>query len=151
MIAADKARAHEFRQGDFATLSAKNIHLKTPGKKKLCPAWLGPFKPVRPVGSQAFQLELPPSMKIHDVFHVSLLRPYKCRPGQAVPAPVTYDGGDAEYEIECVLSHRNSGRTLQYLVKWSGYSEEHNSWEPASSFDNAVDAVQDFWQRLCRD
>ena len=44
-----------------------------------------------------------------------------------------------------VISHRISGRALHYVVKWSGYTEEHNSREPASKFDDAVDAAQDYW------
>jgi hypothetical protein len=38
---------------------------------------LGPFLVVKKINDIAFCLELPPSMKIHLVFHVFLLKPYK--------------------------------------------------------------------------
>ena len=38
---------------------------------------IGPFLVVKQINDIAFRLELPPSMKIHPVFHISLLEPYK--------------------------------------------------------------------------
>jgi hypothetical protein len=37
----------------------------------------GPFSIIRIMGKTFYQLELPPQWKIHDVFHASLLLPYK--------------------------------------------------------------------------
>jgi Chromo (CHRromatin Organisation MOdifier) domain len=41
---------------------------------------------------------------------------------------------EEEYEVEQVLDSRHFGRKkqLQYLLKWKGYFEVHNSWEPAN-------------------
>ena len=52
-------------------LNSKNI--KSKRNKKLEHKFLGPFKVLRPVGTQAYELELPKSWKIHPFFHVSLL------------------------------------------------------------------------------
>ena len=38
---------------------------------------LGPFTIIECIGTQAYRLELPKSMKIHPVFHVVLLERYK--------------------------------------------------------------------------
>ena len=43
--------------------------------RKLTPKFVGPLKVVKQITPVAYELELPKSMKIHDVFHVSLLRP----------------------------------------------------------------------------
>lgn len=55
----------------------------------------GPYAVVERVGTHAYRLQLPETMKIHDVFHISLLRPYHAPtyPGQAttVPGPVEVD------------------------------------------------------------
>ena len=37
---------------------------------------LGPFAVIGPIGGSAFRLDLPPSLKIHPVFHISLLEPH---------------------------------------------------------------------------
>src|ERR1700677_174271 len=62
-------------------LVVKNINQARPSKK-LSDRFLGPFKVVEPVGHQAYRLKLLKTMKIHPVFHVSLLEPYHRREGE---------------------------------------------------------------------
>ena len=62
--------------GDWVLLNAKNIRTKRP-TKKLAPKHYGPFKVLDKIGSRSFRLELDKRWKIHNVFHVSLLEPYK--------------------------------------------------------------------------
>ena len=72
-------------------------------------------------------------MKIHNVFHVDLLLPYKEMEayGQAYsrPAPDLIKGKE-EYEVESIRDARRYGRgqKLQYLVHWKGYPASDNSW-----------------------
>ena len=58
--------------GDKVWLSSKHITTKRPSRK-LDHKLLGPFEIIKPVGSLAYELKLPPTMKIHPVFHLSLL------------------------------------------------------------------------------
>ena len=44
--------------------------------KKLSPKVCGPYVITKKVGEQAYELLLPPKLKIHNVFHVSLLKKY---------------------------------------------------------------------------
>jgi hypothetical protein len=37
------------------------------------------------------------------------------------------------YDIETVLKYRGRGRTKQGLVKWKGYGEKFNTWEPVKN------------------
>jgi len=62
--------------GDLAMLNARNIRTKGPSKK-LSPKLYGPFKVLERKGSRAYKLEISPGWKIHPVFHVSLLEPYR--------------------------------------------------------------------------
>ncbi|KAG8478536.1 hypothetical protein CXB51_028289 [Gossypium anomalum] len=56
------------------------------GKKgKLSSRFIGPYRVLKRVGPVAYQLELPPELvKIHDVFHVSMLRRYCSDPTHVV-------------------------------------------------------------------
>jgi hypothetical protein len=73
---------------------------------------------------------------IHDVFHASLLRPYKeteQKGANYTRPPPDLVQGEAEYEVEAIINHRYQGRNraLQYLLKWKGYPDADNTWEPA--------------------
>jgi hypothetical protein len=87
---------------------------------------------VKKISSVAYQLDLPTHMKIHDVFHIDLLTPYKemeqYGPAYTPPPPDIIDGHE-EQEVEAILDVRRKGqnRNWQYLIKWKGYpSSETN-------------------------
>jgi hypothetical protein len=41
------------------------------------------------------------------------------------------EGGEVEYEVECIRDSRTRRGKLEYLVHWKGYSREEDTWEPA--------------------
>ena len=45
------------------------------------------------------------------------------------PAPELIKG-QLEWKVEEILNSRQYRHKLQYLIKWKGYSDAHNSWEP---------------------
>jgi hypothetical protein len=45
--------------------------------------------------------------------------------------------GEEEYEVERILDSRKWRGTLQFLVKWKGYTNEHNLWETKTNLKNA--------------
>src|SRR5713226_290905 len=115
----------------------EGTHLRLPYQAtKLAPKRYGPFEITREISPVAYQLCLPIAWNIHNVFHTSLLSPYRetdtHRPNYSRPPPDLIEG-EEEYEVEKVINHRYTGktRTLQYLVKWKGYLEADNTWEPA--------------------
>ena len=112
---------------------------------------LGPFVIIKKVGFFAFRLELPPSMKIHLVFHISLLEPHVANlfPGRVVevPLPIQVDGLP-EFEVNSILDSRFRRRKLQYLVDWVGYDDSERTWESAENITHASDAISNFHSRF---
>ena len=149
---ADKKRRRvDFKEGDMVLLRSKNIALKGVGTPKLMPRWLGPFKIVELVGKVAARLELPSTAKIHDVFHVSLLKHYRSDGSVQPPPAALIVDGDEEYVVEMVLAHRVQGKShpkTEFLVKWEGYAVEHNTWEPEENLQNAPDKLAEYWARV---
>ena len=152
-VASGKAREHPFLPGERGLLSSKKNKGRSSGTSKLQPRWLGTFKLIRMVGTQAAELELPSTMKVHDGFHVSLLKPFRARPGEAANPPVVYADGDQEFDVECIKGHRATKHILKYLVHWAGYKPEHDSWEPSAALCNCPAVVKSYWakQRLQAD
>ena len=86
-----------YQTGDLVWLNTKNIRTRHPCKK-LDNKWIGLFKMLKTVGSCACYLELPHTLKIYPVFHVSLLHltPANPIPGQSNEHPGPVIGQDTD-------------------------------------------------------
>ena len=139
-----------YKVGDQVWLDATNLRLPHQ-KSKIAPKRYGPFQITKEVSPVAYRIALPPAWQIHDVFHASLLVPYHETsahgPNFSKPPPDIIDG-EEEYEVETIKAHRHHGRNhqLQYLIKWKGYPDSDNTWEPASQI-HAPDLVKNYHQR----
>jgi hypothetical protein len=133
-----------YKEGDLAWLLRRNVKTTRPSGK-LDFKKLGPFKVLAKISSHAYKLDLPSSMKIHPVFHVSLLEPVAQDPlpdqVNPPPLPIIVEG-EEEYFIEEILDVKAKG-PLKYLVKWAGYSLP--TWE---LYENVKDcaALDKFYQ-----
>lgn len=51
------------------------------------------------------------------------------------------------YEIQYIITHRGYDETLEFLVKWKGYSKKVNSWVKYSDF-TSPDLIIAYWKSL---
>jgi hypothetical protein len=100
-----KRRRHlEWKVGDKVLLSTKNLKHLAGDARKLWPKFIGPFDVLQRVGELSYRLNLPEDYKIHDVFHVSLLKPYlDAGPDQDTPPPPLFFSGTPEWEVEHII------------------------------------------------
>jgi len=96
------------------------------------------------VSSNAVVLKLPPSFEVDAPINVSWLHPYKPPTilGQQImlQPPVEVEG-EEEYVVEEILDSCLRHNKLEFLVKWEGYTNENNLWEPEDNCSNAHNAV----------
>lgn len=89
-------RSMEFSVGDWVWL--RILHRPTqslvPGARgKLAPRFAGPFPVLERIGQVAYRLKLPDHARIHDVFHVGVLKPFRGTPPTTVPVlPPLHNG-----------------------------------------------------------
>jgi hypothetical protein len=145
------AASQKFIVDQQVWLEGTNIKTTHP-KAKLAPQRHGPFKILSTTPTNS-QLKLPPSWRIHPVFHNSLLTPYKETPehgpNYTQPPPKIVEGEDEHYEVEIILNARPTPnkRGIQYLVKWKGYPDSENSWIPSSGMKHTQNLVHEFHSR----
>ncbi|SAM05897.1 hypothetical protein [Absidia glauca] len=55
---------------------------------------------------------------------------------------------DNEYEVERVMDHRQDGSETEYLIKWKGYDNSFNTWEPEENILSATSLVKEYFANL---
>ncbi|XP_055809542.1 uncharacterized protein LOC129879849 [Solanum dulcamara] len=117
-----------------------------------------PFRIVAKVGKILYRLELPPHLKVHLVFHASVLKPYhedKDDPsrGESSRAPLTITAFH-DRDIEAIMDYqakqkRGQQATAMFLVHWKGQSPEEATWERYQDLWQFRDKIREFLQQQC--
>ncbi|QRV81614.1 Transposon Tf2-7 polyprotein [Ceratobasidium sp. AG-Ba] len=114
---------HEYKVGDKVWLVGQNITTRQPSKK-LDNKKSGPFVISEKISSHVYRLELPKTMRTHNVFHINLLTPFTedkdFHRRQARPPPIVTEEGEEEYEVDHVVAWEQQKNGLYYQVRWKG-------------------------------
>jgi len=128
-----------YRVGDLVMLNGRNIQTRRPSRK-LDHKNHGPFQVEKIVSPLAVKLTLPRKWKIHDVFHVSLVEPFRVGSRETPdPSKVLREADNIEnseeYDVDEVMASIKKGRRVLYLVKWLDYPDRRD-WtkEPFDNF-----------------
>ena len=100
----------EFQVGDKVFFKAKggNISLQLGNCKKLVARFFRPFEVLNRIGPIAYELSLPPIVKIHNIFHVSLLNKYVYDSSHVIDWFVIQVEPEREFQVQpiCILDKR---------------------------------------------
>lgn len=143
----------DFKQGDRVLVNPHSlgwVDAKGAGAK-LKQRWIGPFEVLQRINPKVFRLKMSDKYPGFPVFNIEHLKKYEeSAPtmGERTVMPESRRSKveSPEYEVESIVGHRRSGRALQYLIRWSGYGPQYDSWEPASGLKNAPALVHKYRQ-----
>lgn len=120
-LADSKHRELHFSKGDWVwlRLHQRQIPSLAPGLNiKLCPCFFGPYKVISKVGSVAYHLEMPEQSGVHNVFHVSTLKPFHGIPPGHVSILPPLHHEQVQLQLANVLRARLNRGVWELLVQW---------------------------------
>ena len=120
----------------FLKVSSWRKILRFGKKGKLSPRFIGPYEVLERIGLVAYRLALPLELaKLHDVFHVSMLRRYHSNDLHILPVQEIQVQEDLSYDEESkaimareVKQLRNKQVPLVKLL-WQYHGREEATWE----------------------
>ena len=137
-----KRRDIPYEVGDkvFLKVSPWRKILRFGKKGKLSPRFIGPYEVLERIGPMAYPLALPLELaKLHNVFHVSMLRRYRSDESHILPVQDVQVQVDASYDEEpkAILARevkqlRNKQLSL-VKVFWQHHGREEATWEPKAT------------------
>jgi len=115
-----RGKGEKYRVKDLVLLSTKDLkwQMKERRLEKLMECFVGPYKIKGIISSNAIELELPKTIKIHPIVNVSRVQPYKPQvEGQkkTPPKPVIIEGKE-EFEVEKILNKQVVREKEKFLV-----------------------------------
>ena len=134
---------------DEVWLNARNLNTARPSVK-LDDHNVGPYRVCKVFENPlVIQLDLPGQMKIHPIFHASLLQHAATDPlpgqRQEPRDPVVAEDGQREWYVDSILNSKYDRRynppLLKYYVNWEGY---HATWEPFNLLTNCDQAIEEY-------
>jgi hypothetical protein len=142
----DKAhRAVSYKVDDWVLLRLRqrpvaSLPQATTGKLK--PRYFGPYRITELINEVAVRLALPPQARLHDVFHVGLLKKFHGTPPDAPPPLPPVHHGAIAPEPERAVRRRLVRGVQQVLVQWKGQSSASATWEDVEPFCARYPAFQ---------
>jgi len=133
----NKHRAVAYDVGDWVLLRLRNrpvASMSLAPKGKMQPRFFGPYQVTEVINEAAVRLALPPQAKIHDVFHVGLLKKWVGTPPTSTPALPELLHGAVVPEPERVVRSRLARGIKQVLVRWKGQPASAATWEDWEEF-----------------
>ena len=143
--AADSHRKEDkLEVGNYVYVSTKNWSTDRPSRK-LASQMEGPFLVLAKEGN-SYRVQLPETMKIHNVFSPDRLLKAAMNPlpGQVnTPSQPIQVTEDEEWEVEHLLAVRLQRGRLEYRAQWLGFDIDLE-WYPASNFKYSPNKLREF-------
>ncbi len=142
-----KTFAFEYQCEDMIWLSIKNIKIER-SFRKLNHKWIKLFK-IKKLSKDVCQLKLSSSIKIHDTFHIALLRFAATNSliDQIQSSSFSIVMNDErKYEMNDILNSRYHYDKLQYRINWIDHFSD-KAWYSTKNFEHSKNILKNHHQR----
>ena len=135
--------APAFQPGDLVWVDGRNWRTAHPSRR-FENKHHRPDRVIRTIGTHAYELDIPATIRKHRTFPVSLL--YAAAEDRLTgkvtppPLPVIVDG-EEKWKVEEIMDSRRMRGQLQYLVKWKRFADP--TWEPEENLTE-VEAIDNY-------
>jgi hypothetical protein len=141
-----------FQEGDKVWLSTDHLKIHNQPSSKFQQRYIGPYSIISKISAAAYELDLPSTMKCHNVFHISKLRSCTTPDVQPDYMPVSLDKERQDFIVDRIVDHDiatardgfyERGPCLVFKVHWAGYDTSDDTWQTYQSI-RRVKALDDY-------
>jgi len=146
----ERKETEDWKKEDRVLLSTKDLVFREKLARKLVDQYVGPYTIEKVVSTNVVKLQLPTLIRIHPVVNVSWIVRYK----EQVKGQKREEGKPIEveevkeWEIKKILNKRKIRGVDKYLVRWKGFTAEHDTWKKKEDLGNAREALEEFEGRM---
>ena len=97
-------KASQFNVNDWVLVDHRNFQIKAGNNRSLPNKWIGPYKVTKAIGTHAYQLEVPQSIRWHNVVHTTILKAFRRRDE---PHDMEEDEEDV-YKVKSIIDCRKT-------------------------------------------
>jgi Chromo (CHRromatin Organisation MOdifier) domain/Integrase core domain len=141
----------KFEEGDSVWLKRMDSERR---KKKFEPLWTGPYRILQTDEDTGnckldFTSDSKRKRNIYPWVASDRLKAFKGQEDDALD--LEPDSEEPEYEIESIIDsdeviQPDSSKKRFYRIRWKGYEEDEDTWEPEENLENAIDMISEYWQ-----
>ena len=141
----------DFKKGDRVLVNPHSldwIDAKGSGTK-LKQRWIGPFEITQKINPKVFRLRMSDKYPGFPVFNIEHLKRYEESGPEwgertVMPESRRKQAESEEFEVEAIIGHCRKRNALQFLVRWSGYGPQFDTWEPQRGLKNASIVLNEY-------
>ncbi len=146
-------RKRSFDVGDLVLVYKRRIPKGTSSKFAHC--WHGPYMVITKYDNQINYLLQYTKRGKKEIAHIGNMKKY-FPPSQTrlaeIERQVELEGSKAptsfeEFEVDAVLDDDEVEGEIRFLIRWKGYEDKDNSWEPIENLSNAKQKIQKYLEK----
>ena len=143
-----RGEVNEYKVKDLVMLSTNNLKYQMIRRRteKLTERFVGLYKIKKIVLTNAVELELPSTVRIHPVVNISRICRYieQVEEQKKEQQALVIIEEEEEWEVERILNKQQIREKDKYLIQWKEFTAKSDTWKGIKNLGNAKEVVEEF-------